>query len=73
MDTLCLVIFALVWMILGLVVGRLTKCKPKPSGRLIVIPETDEYFVAITDKPEDLSKKKGLYLKVYVKERASET
>lgn len=73
MDVLCLVIYALFFILFGFIFGRVTACKPKPSGRLIVIPETDEYFVAITDKPEDLAKKKGLYLKVYIKEGASET
>lgn len=55
-------IIAVLFFILGIIFGKLSI---KRDGRLII--NGDEYFVAITTKPEDLEKKRWLHLKVITK------
>lgn len=50
---------------LGILVTNIYYIHKKPDGRLVI--DDDSYFVAITSKPEDLSKKKKLILKVFTK------
>lgn len=52
--------------LIGLFIGALTKA---PDGRLIIDDgeKGDDYFVAITTKPEELKKKKRIVLKVFSK------
>lgn len=56
------VTIAVLFFILGIIFGKVSI---KRDGRLII--DRDEYFVAITTKPEDLEKKKWLHLKVITK------
>ena len=48
--------------ILGIIFSKLSI---KRDGRLII--DNDDYFVAITTKPEDLAKKNYIHLKVITK------
>lgn len=48
--------------ILGIIFSRLAT---KKDGRLII--DGDDYFVAITTKPEELKKRKQIHLKVITK------
>ena len=50
--------------LLGLLLAILFK---KTDGRLIVDEINDEYFVALTAKPEELKKKRWIKLKVISK------
>lgn len=53
--------------ILGFVLGFIiAKLSIKRDGRLI-INKNEDYFVAITTKPEDLEKRKYIHLKVILK------
>ena len=58
-----LIIFIPISFVLGFLIRGLIF---KSSGRLVINKEADEFFVAITDKPEDLAKHKTITLKVYV-------
>ena len=62
MDILCLILIATFFTCLGFLIGGFIS---RPSGRLIIDKEKDSFFVAITDKPEDLAKRKRIILKVY--------
>ena len=53
----------LICFVIGFIMGRINV---KPSGRFIINEEADEFFVAITDKPEDIAKKKSITLKVFI-------
>ena len=63
MEILIYIIFAVGFFILGYLYRGIGK---KTSGRLVINEEADEFFVAITDKPEDLKRHKSITLKVYV-------
>ena len=63
MEILIYIIFAVGFFILGYLSRGIGK---KTSGRLVINEEADEFFVAITDKPEDLKRHKSIALKVYV-------
>lgn len=63
MEILIYIIFAVGFFVLGYLFRGIGK---KTSGRLVINEEADEFFVAITDKPEDLTKLKSITLKVFV-------
>ena len=48
--------------VLGIIFSRLAT---KKDGRLVI--SKDDYFVAITTKPEELKKRKQIHLKVITK------
>ncbi len=48
--------------VLGIIFSRLAT---KKDGRLVILK--DDYFVAITTKPEDLQKRRQIHLKVITK------
>lgn len=50
---------------LGILVTNTYYIHKKSDGRLVI--DDDSYFVAITSKPEDLSKKKRIILRVFMK------
>lgn len=62
MDILCLILIASFFTCFGFLIGGFIS---KPSGKLVIDKEADGIFVAITDKPEDLAKRKRIILKVY--------
>lgn len=52
--------------VLSFVLGIIfTKLATKKDGRLVI--SKDDYFVAITTKPEDLQKRRQIHLKVITK------
>lgn len=53
----------LICFVIGFIMGRINV---KPSGRLIIDEGADEIFIAITDKPEDLVKKRKIVLQIFV-------
>ena len=59
----------LICFVIGFIMGRINV---KPSGRLIIDEGADEIFVAITDKPEDLVKKRKIVLQIFVNKGRSE-
>lgn len=62
------VIILLLAMVLSFIIGFLTASLfGKSDGRLIVDEVNDEYFVALTAKPEELKKKRRIKLKVFSK------
>lgn len=63
MEILIYIIFAIGFFVLGYLSRGIGK---KTSGRLVINEEADEFFVAITDKPEDIAKKKSITLKVFI-------
>lgn len=63
MEILIYIIFAVGFFVLGYLSRGIGK---KTSGRLVINEEADEFFVAITDKPEDIAKKKSITLKVFI-------
>ncbi len=55
-------------MVLSFLIGLLAASLfGKPDGRLIVDEVNDEYFVALTAKPEELKKKRRIKLRVFSK------
>ena len=55
-------------MVLSFLIGLLMASHlGKPDGRLIVDEVNDEYFVALTAKPEELKRKKQIKLRVFSK------
>lgn len=69
MEILIYIIFAVGFFVLGYLSRGIGK---KTSGRLVIDEEADSFFVAITDKPEDLTKLKSITLKVFVTKGRSE-
>lgn len=62
------VIILLLAMVLSFLLGLLWASRfGKPDGRLIMDEINDEYFVALTAKPEELKKKKRIKLRVISK------
>ena len=62
------IITLLVAMFLSFLVGFLAaRLKRRADGRLVIDIKKDEYFVALTSKPEELEKEKYIILKVYKK------
>ena len=59
----------LICFVIGFIMGRINV---KPSGRLVINEGADEIFVAITDKPEDLVKKRKIVLQIFVNKGRSE-
>lgn len=56
----------LVAMFLSFLVGfLLARLLQRANGRLVINKQKDEYFVALTSKPEELEKKHSIILKVY--------
>ena len=56
---------------IGVVMGiLLCTIAKKKDGRLVI--DDNDYFVAIATKPEDLTKRRWINLKVIVRERARE-
>ncbi len=60
-EIVILVLAMVLSFLLGLLLAILFK---KTDGRLIVDEVNDEYFVALTTKPEELKKKRWIKLKV---------
>ena len=61
-NLIAFIIFGIVMLILGIIIGRLQK--RKIDGRLVIDEAKDEYFIAITTKPEELTKRKQVIFKV---------
>lgn len=60
------IIILLVAMFLSFLVGFLVaRLLQRTNGRLVINKQKDEYFVALTSKPEELEKKHSIILKVY--------
>lgn len=63
-EIVILVLAMVLSFLLGLLLAILFK---RTDGRLIVDEVNDEYFVALTAKPEELKKKRWIKLKVISK------
>ena len=65
MDMIAIIFLIVLSFFLGILVANTYYDHKKSDGRLVV--DYDSYFVAITTKPEDLSKKKRIILRVFMK------
>ena len=63
MEWYFVIIFVILAFLVGFFVGRLQKF----DGRLVIDESHDEYFIAITTKPEELKSKKLVHFKVITK------
>lgn len=59
-------IFGLICLIFFMLGMSFHKLFEKSNGRLVIVEESDEYFVAITTPPEELKYHKTLNLDVYI-------
>lgn len=65
MDILIYIISAIVFFILGYT-AQMLFTNPNRDGRLVIDEEKDEYFIALTTKPEELRKKNTITLDVFL-------
>ena len=66
MDNFYVLIFMLIFFVLGFLIRGLTF---KTSGRFVIDEEADSFYIAITEKPENLKRHNFITLKVYINKR----